>query len=286
MLKQLRPQINQDVICRLRLLNYKPNKIQGVGILDGSFSVYKLEGYSAVNSAYKFTLVFVSDDFINVEDIVDTDVQITLQDEINPIIKKNIFAKIFKASEDSVVARKYLYKIEVVSPFYYLGLNNRYEIYHDKKVSDIISLIIQRYNQLLNLRLEVKLDLITAPVREYTTQYNQSDLDFILMLCEEEGYSLIIDYSSNNPYTLSLCELNEHVTVHTYSSTCSFNHSKEFVSSNYIEDYYDKDKPSLDYKTQSGSNIISSVKDNQSTSQLKSDIKRYSLRDRLNFDIM
>ena len=90
-LKQLRQEIKQEISCRLKLLNYKPNEILGLGILDGSFSVYKLEGSSSVNTPYSFTLVFVSDDFINVEDIVDTDVQITLQDEVNPIIKKTIF---------------------------------------------------------------------------------------------------------------------------------------------------------------------------------------------------
>ena len=41
-LKELRAEINQDIICRLKLLNYKPNTILGLGILDGSFSVYKL----------------------------------------------------------------------------------------------------------------------------------------------------------------------------------------------------------------------------------------------------
>ncbi|MCP4970412.1 MAG: type VI secretion system tip protein VgrG, partial [Arcobacter sp.] len=280
--KQLREQVNQDVSARLKLLNYKPNQILGLGILDGSFSVYKFDGISAVNTPYKFNITFVSDDFINVEDIVDTDIELIIQDQINPIVKKTIFAKIFKASEDSVVARKHLYKIEVVSPIYYLSLNNRYEIYHDKKTSDIISEIFARYSQLLNIQLDIKLDLITAPIREYTTQYNQSDLDFILMLCEEEGYSLIIDYSSNNAYTLSLCELNEHVNVHTYSSTCSFNHSKEFKPSNSIQDYYDKDKASLDYKTQYGSNITTSIEDNESTSQLRTDIKKYKLRDKLN----
>jgi len=281
-LKELRQEINQDISCRLKLLNYKPNEILGLGILDGSYSVYKLSGNSSVNTPYKFDLTFVSDEFINIEDIVDTDVQISLQDEVNPVVKKSIYGKIFKASEDSIVSRKHLYKIQVVSPFYYLSLNNRYEIYHDKKSSDIIQEIIQRYAQLLNLQLDVKLDLVTAPIREYTTQYNQSDLDFILMLCEEEGYSLIIDYSSNDPYKLTLCELNEHVTVNTYSSTCSFNHSKKFVASNHIEDFYDKDKPSQDYKTQSGANIISSIKDNESSSQLRSDIKKYNLRDKLN----
>ena len=280
--KALRSEIRQDISCRLRLLNYKPNAILGLGILDGSFSVYKLEGQSGVNTPYSFTLTFVSDEFIQIEDIVDTDVQITLKDEVNPLVKKTIFGKIFKACEDGSVARKKLYEIHVVSPLHYLGLNNSYEIYHDKKASDIIVSIIQRYTQLLNIHIEVKLDLLTAPIKEYTTQYNQSDLDFILMLCEEEGYSLIIDYSSSNPYTITLCELNEHVSVNTFSSTCSFNHSKEFKATNYIQDYYDKDKPSLEYKIQAGSNISSSIFDNESTSQLRSDIKKHKFQDKLN----
>ncbi len=53
-LKQLREQVNQDVSARLKLLNYKPNQILGLGILDGSFSVYKFDGISAVNTPYKF----------------------------------------------------------------------------------------------------------------------------------------------------------------------------------------------------------------------------------------
>ncbi|MGA1940870.1 type VI secretion system Vgr family protein [Arcobacter sp. YIC-310] len=281
-LKELRKEVNQEISCRLKLLNYKENEIIGLGILDGSYSVYKLKGKSQVNKPYSFELIFVSDEFINIEELVDTDVEIKLQDEISPIIKKTIYGKIYKASEDSIVARKHLYKIEVVSPLYYLGLNNRYEIYHEKKTSDIIKEIINRYNQLLNLQIDIKLDLLKAPIREYTTQYNQSDLEFIQMLCEEEGYSLIIDYSSNDPYKLILCELNEHVIVNTYSSTCSFNHSKEFKASNHIEDYYDKNKPSQEYKTQSGANIVSSIKDNESTSQLRNDIKKYTLRDKLN----
>lgn len=281
-LKELRSQINQDITARLKLINYKPNEILGLGILDGSFSVYRLEGISGVNKPYEFEITFVSDDFISIEDIVDTNIELKLTDEINPLVKKSIFGKIFKAEEDSIVSRKHLYKIHVVSPMHYMGLNNRYEIHHDKKTSDIIIEIVNRYASLLNVNIDVKLDLVKAPVREYTTQYNQSDLDFILMLCQEEGYSLIIDYSSNDPYSITLCELNEHANVSSFSSTCNFNHAKEFKASNHIEDFYDKDKPSLEYKTQNGANIISSVEDNQSTSQLRSDIKRNSLRDKLN----
>jgi type VI secretion system secreted protein VgrG len=210
-LKELRKEVRQDINCRINLLNYKNNET--IGVVDGNYSVYKLNGESSVNKPYIFNLVFVSDEYIEVEDIVDTDVEIKLRDDVNPLVKKTIYGKIFKAKEDSIVARKYLYEVQIVSPLYYLSLNNRYEIFHEKKTSDIITEIINRYAQILNLKINVKIDLLQAPIREYTTQYNQSDLKFIQMLCEEEGYSLIIDYSSNDPYTITLCELNEHVTV-------------------------------------------------------------------------
>ncbi len=279
-LKELRREVRQEISCRLNLINYKNNET--IGVADGNYSVYKIEGNSSVNNPYIFNLVFVSDEFIEVEDIVDTDVEIKITDEVNPLVKKTIYGKVFKAKEDSIVSRKYLYEIQIVSPLYYLGLNNRYEIFHEKKTSDIITEIINRYAQILNLRIDVKLDLIKMPIREYTTQYNQSDLKFIQMLCEEEGYSLIIDYSSNDPYTITLCELNEHATVKTYSSTCSFNHSKKFVASYSIEDFYDKDKPSLEYKISTGSSITSSIEDNESTKQLRVDIKKENLRSKLN----
>ena len=279
-LKELREEIRQEISCRIKLINYKEN--EKIKLEDERYSVYEIKGKSAVNKTYNFDITFVSEGRIEVEDIVDTDVEVLLQDEVNPLVKKRIYGKIYKASEDSIVGKKYLYKIKVVSPLKYLGLNKRYEIYQEKKVSDIIVEILNRYKQLLNINIEVKLDLIKAPIKEYTTQYNQSDLDFILMLCEEEGYSLIIDYSNNNPYSIILCELNEHATVHSYSSTCSFNHSKEFKATNIIEDYYDKDKPSLEYKTQTGSSISSSIKDNESTKQLRNDIKRNNFRNKLN----
>ena len=63
-LKALRPQITQNIKARLNLLNYKPNQILGLGILDGSFSVYELSGTSSVNKPYEFEITFVSDDFI------------------------------------------------------------------------------------------------------------------------------------------------------------------------------------------------------------------------------
>ncbi|WP_099335439.1 type VI secretion system Vgr family protein, partial [Malaciobacter canalis] len=274
-----RKEITQSIKSRIKLLNYRSDLPD---ILNESLSVYKLNGYSKVNKPYEFEVIFVSEEFIQIEDIVDTDVELIIQDEVNPLDKKTIFGKVYEASEDSVVAKKHLYKIKIVSPLYYLGLNNRYEIYHERKVSTLFSEIINRYNQLLNINVDVKIDIKNEVTREYITQYNQSDLEFLTMLCEEEGYSFIVEYSSNNPYNIVLCNLNEHAIINSYSAVSQFNHSKKFTASNIIEDYYDKNRPSLEYKVQTGAAITSSIKDNQSTSQLRTDIKRNNLRDKLN----
>ncbi|WP_419782582.1 type VI secretion system Vgr family protein [Malaciobacter marinus] len=277
--KTLRKEITQSIKSRIKLLNYRSDLPD---ILNESLSVYKLNGYSKVNKPYEFEVIFVSEEFIQIEDIVDTDVELIIQDEINPLDKKTIFGKVYEASEDSVVAKKHLYKVKIVSPLYYLGLNNRYEIYHERKVSTIFSEILNRYNQLLNINVDVKIDIKNEVTREYITQYNQSDLEFLTMLCEEEGYSFIVEYSSNNPYNIVLCNLNEHAIINSYSAVSQFNHSKKFSATNIIEDYYDKNRPSLEYKVQTGAAITSSIKDNQSTTQLRTDIKRNNLRDKLN----
>ena len=277
---ELRPQITQKIKARVKLLNYKPNSVSGVD--DGSYSVYSLIGQSKVNKPYVFELTFVSDKSINIEDISDTDVHVILEDMVDNKIVKDIFGKIYSVSEDSVVANKYMYKIKIVNPMYYLGFTNKYEIFHNKKSIDIISEIIRRYSSILNVRLDLKIDNQNTPIQEYTTQYDQSDLDFILMLCQKEGYSLIFDYSCNDPYVLTLCELNEHVINNKYPSTASYNHSKTFQSSFFVQDFYDKDKPSLEYVVKSGANITSSIKDNSSTKQLRTDIQREKFRDKLN----
>ena len=135
LLKELRNEVNQEITCRLNLLNYKSNSVFGVS--DANYSVYSLSGESSVNNPYIFDLVFISDSFIHVEDIVDTDVKIILEDKIDLRVSKSIFGKILKASEHSVVAKKYLYTIKVVSPLYYLSLTNKYEIYlHISEYSD------------------------------------------------------------------------------------------------------------------------------------------------------
>jgi len=162
----LNPHMHQDVQGRLKLLEYESN----VNANDGSYSVYSFDGHSGVNETYAFHISFVSERAIAVEEIVDTNVELKITDVKNPLVSKSVFGMVYEAKEDSVVGRKHMYKIEVVSPLFYMGLGSGYEIFLDKKVPDIISEVVNRYAPLLNVKLDMRIDPVKAPVREYTTR--------------------------------------------------------------------------------------------------------------------
>jgi len=276
----LNNEIHQRITAQLKLPEYN----EDISFIAGrdSYSVYELDGESEVLQGYSFNLSFVSDEVIKVEDIVDTEAELSLRDEISPLNSKKIFGKIIEAKERGSVARKRLYEIKIVSPLYYLSLNQRYEVYQEMSVPDIISLIIAKYSVLLNIQLEVKIDEQSIPKRNTSTQYKQSDLEFIKMLCEEEGYVLLIDSSSKDPYLITLCELNEHALRNEEIMECTYNRVKSFSTSAQEQDYYENKKPSLDFNTQTGGMINAhSFADNENTAQLRTDIKKQTLRDRL-----
>ncbi|WP_324172505.1 type VI secretion system Vgr family protein [Sulfurimonas sp.] len=272
--------LHKTISAQLKLPEYN----QADTMMQGrdSYSVYELEGKSSILTGYEYKLTFISDEEINVEDIVDTETELHLRDETSPLNSKKIYGKIIEAKENGSVARKKLYQIKIVSPLHYLSLNQRYEVYQEMNVPDIISSIIAKYSVLLNIQLDVKIDTQTIPKRHTCTQYKQSDFEFIKMLCEEEGYILLIDASSNNPYTVTLCELNEHAPLNTEIIECTYNKVKTFSTSAQAQDYYENKKPSLDFNIQAGQVMHShTFADNEVTSQLRSDIKKETLRDRL-----
>ncbi len=283
-MSQLSSLLNNEIHQRISALLKLPEYNQVESFIPGrdSYSVYLLEGESEVLQGYSYNLSFVSDEVINVEDIVDTEAELSLRDENSPLNSKKIFGKIIEAKENGSVARKKLYEIKIVSPLHYLSLNQRYEVYQEMSVPDIISSVIAKYSVLLNIQLDVKIDLQSVPKRHTCTQYQQSDFDFIKMLCEEDGYVLLIDSATNDPYTITLCELNEHAVRSAYSMECSYNRVKRFTTSAQVQDYYENKKPSLDFSVQTGQVMNAhSFADNESTTQLRSDIKKQTLRDRL-----
>ena len=271
--------LHQRINARLKLSGSE--EMPSIPGLD-TYSVYELRGDGYVSRSFSHVVTFVSDRDLDVEALADTEAELILSDEQRPLAGKNIFGRIFKAEEAGSVARKRLYKIELVSPLRYLETNRRFEVYQDKSVPEIVTEIIGRYDALLHLSLVNKTDAARFPKRHYTTQYAQSDFDFITMLCEEEGLVLLVDAFGHDPYTLTLCELNEHAVALGERVECHFNRGKAFAASAQVQDYFDTYKPSVDFEVASGSAMSGgTMEDNASTSELRTAIRRRTLRDRL-----
>ncbi len=273
--------VHKQVSARLKLVDYASSSLSFLNI--DSYSVHEIDGESDISKGYNFKITFVSDDAIAVEDIVDTDAILTIDDPKNSFNSKKVHGKILSAQEFGSVAKKKLYKIEMVSPFHYLSLNQRYEIFQSKTAPEIIQEIISRYKTLLNIEIDVRVDISTYPIKLQCTQYAQSDFEFITMLCEEEGLILIQNYENSAPAVLRLCKLSEHPLHSANTSQCDFNVSKSFVASLQVQDFYDDRRPSLEMKFASGSQINSPVlQDNETTAQLRASIDKQKLRDTLN----
>lgn len=273
---------SEKIIARLFLLgNTISNTTEGV--YDGSYNISQIVGSSGVNQAYSYDIDFVSDEKIDISDILDIDVKIKLRDE-NSTSKREreIYGKVFKAQEISIEGKKLLYRIKLVSPFHYLFCNNRYKIYQNKTIIDIITEIIGMSNHILNLQVINKLDSMQFPQREFCTQYDQSDAEFILMLAQEEKISIIFDSSDNNPYKMILLDINSHAPVIDSKLRCNFNLSKSFSSTHFVASHYNHELPSTDHSNKVGNKIANShYDDNQTSSQLRQDIKVEKVRDRI-----
>ena len=272
---------HQEITANLRLLHYTANPLL-TARSNGSFSVLSVEGDSGVSTPYSYTVTFISDDTINIEEIVDTEAQLNFNDSTNPLNSKKIYGKVYEAREASVVARKRRYIITLVSPLHYLSLNRRYEIFQNRPVVSVIQEIVGRYESLLNLKLDSKIDEQRLPSRQQCTQYAQSDLEFIKMLCESEGYVFLCDASLNEPYTVTLCELSEHAKVSSESSSATFNIAKQFHPSAQEQKYYERSRPSLDMRAVTGQHIHTPLLgDNEFSQELRVNLVQERLRDRL-----
>ena len=177
-------ELQQNISARLTLLETNLH----TRVKDGTFNIYKLKGKSSLGEPYSYTISFISPHRLKVEELVDTDVKIELSDDKDRSENRVILGKVFKASEESIIADKYIYSLKVVHPLYYLKTTKRYEIYQDMSAMEIIQQIIQQYAGLLDL--DFKSPAPPRKKREYTTQYHQSDLAFIQMLAQEEGVTL------------------------------------------------------------------------------------------------
>jgi len=200
---------------------------------------------------------------------------------MDPSRKREIYGKVYRTKADDKVADQFLYTLTVVHPMFYLGLNQRYEIFQDMTPIDIITQLLGRYAGLLNIAFGSNIPPGSTIVREYTTQYKQSDLEFVQMLCEQEGITLRMQ-SDAIPYPVKLTHINEAYTKLPAEHWCNYTDSKNFKVTHTQKDYYDFENPSMEYKSAQGAApLTQSRPDNAKSSQLRNDLQVMVHRDRL-----
>ncbi|PAF46716.1 hypothetical protein BKH41_08650 [Helicobacter sp. 12S02232-10] len=83
--------------------------------------------------------------------------------------------------------RKYFYKIRITSPLFRLSFNQNYRIFSRQNVVFVLKSILSLNQAHLNKEIDFSHLLCDYPPKEYITQYNESDLDFLKRICFNEG---------------------------------------------------------------------------------------------------
>ena len=250
--------------------------------LDKEFSILSLQGDTAVNKPYEFNMDIVSNTQLDIAKITDTDGFFVLKHGDDYNVQRTVYGKVLKAKESSSISSKFIYNITLVSPLYYLSLNKRFQIYQGKNVPQLIQEILNKYSSLLNIKVDIQIDNNNYPIREYITQYEQSDLEFITMIATQEAIALNFDNSNEKNSIVSLIDLNNNSIQVEDEIYSSWNKSKEFTPSHANKLFYDNTNPSLKNETNNVSSTdTQSIKDNSFTSQLRDALQIQEVHDTL-----
>ena len=82
---------------------------------------------------------------------------------------------------------KYYYRFKLNSQLIRLSYNRAYRIYNNKSVLEVLNHLFERSRGAISVQIDFSRVQNYFPVEEYITQYNESDLDFLLRLCSRYG---------------------------------------------------------------------------------------------------
>ena len=100
------------------------------------------------------------------------------------------------------VRSKWVYTMEIVPKLWFTSQSVDCRIFQTQSVADIITTICSEISQTLNLKI-----FGAKTPRDYITQYNESDLDFLRRLMEAEGYHFHFEHTQSD-HTLVVSDQN------------------------------------------------------------------------------
>jgi type VI secretion system secreted protein VgrG len=166
-------------------------------------TLMSFRGHDHVNNLFEYRVVAHSgNDNIDFEKLIGTHASVeltTLLDEIR--VFDGIVAE---ARWDGNTEFGYRYEL-VLRPWLWLaGRRRNQRIFHNLSVVEIIRKVLSAYSGLGSPALEVKLSASYDPL-EYTVQYRESDMDFVVRLMERFGISYYFTHDLGS-HTLNLSD--------------------------------------------------------------------------------
>jgi type VI secretion system secreted protein VgrG len=149
-----------------------------------TFRVVRFEGTEAISRPYRFEVELVSDDpEVAFEDVIDKPATLTMYRGDDPSEVDGIVVDFEQSHEAGGQSEfRYAYRAVLVPRLWRLGLSFQSRIFQNLTVEEIISKVLDDAGVDYVFKLSASYD-----PREYTTQYKETDLDFVQRLLEFEG---------------------------------------------------------------------------------------------------
>ena len=158
--------------------------------LEQGLEVLAFKGTEAISQPYRFELELVSrQPDLNLDQLLHRQGFLAFNGD-----GAGIHGQIYGIGQGDTGQRWTHYQLTLVPQLAYLGHRFNQRIFQNRSVPQIIAQVLKDHGILGNA---FSFNLATPfPAREYCVQYNESDLDFIQRLCEEDGLHYHFQHSA------------------------------------------------------------------------------------------
>lgn len=151
--------------------------------IEHDLQVLEFSGREAISQPYRFELELVSEH-------PDLDLESLLQRSAFLAFTADgagIHGQIHRAAQGESGKRLTRYRLVIVPKLAYLAHRTNQRIFQHLSVPQIIALVLEEHGILDGVGHRFDLGPVLYPERDYCVQYDETDLQFIQRLCEEEG---------------------------------------------------------------------------------------------------
>lgn len=175
-------------------LPFQESVLHGVG----------LHAHEEISRPFEMSLTVVSTTrSIDPSELVFQPVGLTIRKQPNPDRFFNGVVRAMSAVGQAQRSR-WMYRLEIVPRIWFLGQTEDCRIFQNKTAQEILQTIFAEHSiQPVDFRIYGD-----KPVREYTTQYNETDLAFIHRLMQESGWFYIFEHTKAT-HTLVVTDRNQ-----------------------------------------------------------------------------